>query len=73
MSKEVKAILKVRPDLEGYTFIPCRGIRIQIPVEDNKTGRYKSVQIELSTKLKAPEPIRFGVNDEIKAVAYKVI
>ena len=71
MSREVKAILKARPDLEDYTFIPCKCMRIVIPVSDNEAGRYKSVEIELNTKLE--ERVRFGVNDEIKAVAYKKV
>lgn len=71
MSREIRAILKARPDLEDYTFIPCRGMRIEVPVSDNETGLYKSVGIYLGTKL--PERVRFGVNDEIKVVAYKKV
>lgn len=73
MSREIEAILEKRPDLKDYRFIPCRCMRIVIPVLGNKSNYYKNVEIYLGTKLEAPERIRFGVNEEIKTVAYKKV
>ena len=73
MSREVKAILKARPDLKGYKFIPCKCMKIVIPALGNKSNCYKNIEIYLGTKLRSAESVRFGVSDEIKTVAYKKV
>lgn len=77
MSREVEAILKVRSDLKDYTFMPCKHTRIVIPhidyTSNSERTQYKNVEIYLGTKLKVTELIRFGVNNEIKTVAYKKV